>query len=186
MHGIEMPLAESMKAFGASLRRGHTVWCRKPVDDLVDVAEVPSGGIEKCRGFGHGSEHEECARRAGPAPISDAKTGRVFVRHEPNLPSGGQVADIEIGAFLIAGGNGPEKQELLRLIGTFASWREGRAAICQVCRFAVGSTAARIFDGPRYPRPAFSGFSRTAAIGLRISSRRAGAANRAHDAPVNF
>jgi hypothetical protein len=45
-------------------------------------------------------------------------TGRVFVRHEPNLPSGGQVADIEIGAFLIAAGNGPEKQELLRLIGT--------------------------------------------------------------------
>jgi len=41
----------------------------------------------------------------------------VFVRHEPNLPSGGQVSDIEIGAFLIASGNGPEKQELLRLIG---------------------------------------------------------------------
>jgi hypothetical protein len=49
---------------------------------------------------------------------SDPDTGRVFVRHEPNLPSGGQVADIEIGAFLIAAGNGPEKQELLRLIGT--------------------------------------------------------------------
>ena len=45
-------------------------------------------------------------------------TGRVFVRHEPNLSSGGQVADIEIGAFLIAVGNGPEKQELLRLIST--------------------------------------------------------------------
>jgi hypothetical protein len=43
---------------------------------------------------------------------------RVFVRHEPNLPSGGQVADIEIGAFLIAAGSGPDKQELLRLIGT--------------------------------------------------------------------
>jgi hypothetical protein len=41
--------------------------------------------------------------------------------HEPNLPSGGQVADIEIGAFLIAAGNGPEKQELLRLIGTLIS-----------------------------------------------------------------
>jgi hypothetical protein len=41
-----------------------------------------------------------------------------FVRHEPNLPSGGQVVDIEIGAFLIAAGNGPEKQELLCLIGT--------------------------------------------------------------------
>ena len=47
----------------------------------------------------------------------DPDIGRVFVRHEPNLPSGGQVADIEIGAFLIAAGNGPEKQELLRLIG---------------------------------------------------------------------
>ena len=48
----------------------------------------------------------------------DSDTDRVFVRHEPNLPSGGQVADIEIGAFLIAAGNGPEKQEVLRLIGT--------------------------------------------------------------------
>jgi len=48
----------------------------------------------------------------------DPDAGRVFVRHEPNLPSGGQVADIEIGAFLIAAGNGPEKQELLRLIGS--------------------------------------------------------------------
>jgi hypothetical protein len=48
----------------------------------------------------------------------DPETGRVFVRHEPNLPSGGQVADIELGAFLIASHNGPEKQELLRLIGT--------------------------------------------------------------------
>ena len=48
----------------------------------------------------------------------DSDTDRVFVRHEPNLPSGGQVADIEIGAFLIAAGSGPEKQELLRLIGT--------------------------------------------------------------------
>src|SRR5258706_15613184 len=30
----------------------------------------------------------------------------------------GQVADIEIEAFFIAAGSGPEKQELLRLIGT--------------------------------------------------------------------
>ena len=48
----------------------------------------------------------------------DPETGRVFVRLEPNLPSGGQFADIELGAFLIAAGKGPEKQELLRLIGT--------------------------------------------------------------------
>jgi hypothetical protein len=42
----------------------------------------------------------------------------VFVRHEPNLPSGGQAVDIEMGAFLVAVGNGLEKQELLRLIAT--------------------------------------------------------------------
>jgi len=48
----------------------------------------------------------------------DPDPDRVFVRHEPNLPSGGQVADMEVGAFFIAAGNGPEKQELLRLIGT--------------------------------------------------------------------
>jgi hypothetical protein len=50
--------------------------------------------------------------------VCDTDSGRVFVRHEPNLSSGGQVADIEIGAFLIGAGSGPEKQELLRLIGT--------------------------------------------------------------------
>ena len=49
----------------------------------------------------------------------DPETGQMFVRHEPNLPSGGHPgADVEVGAFLIAAGNGPEKQELLRLIGT--------------------------------------------------------------------
>jgi hypothetical protein len=45
-----------------------------------------------------------------------SETGRIFVRHEPNLPSGGQSGDIEIGAFLIPAGNGLEKQEVLRLI----------------------------------------------------------------------
>jgi hypothetical protein len=48
----------------------------------------------------------------------DTEASRVFVRHEPNRPSGGQSADIELGAFLSAIGNGPEKQELLRLIAT--------------------------------------------------------------------
>ena len=48
----------------------------------------------------------------------DSAVGRVFVRHEPNLASGGKISDIEIGAFLSRGGQGPEKQELLRLIGT--------------------------------------------------------------------
>jgi hypothetical protein len=50
--------------------------------------------------------------------VRDSESGRALVRHEPNLPSGGQIADIEIGTFLSRGGQGPEKQELLRLIGT--------------------------------------------------------------------
>ncbi len=48
----------------------------------------------------------------------DSGTGRVFVRHRPNLPSGGRASDIDLGAFLAQGSLGPEKQELLRLIGS--------------------------------------------------------------------
>ena len=48
--------------------------------------------------------------------IRDA-SGEVFVRHEANLASGGNIAHIEVGAFL-SSGRGPEHQELLRLIGT--------------------------------------------------------------------
>ena len=50
--------------------------------------------------------------------VRDVASGRVFIRHEANLPSGGRITDIEIGTFLAAGGHGPEHQELLRLIGT--------------------------------------------------------------------
>ena len=50
-------------------------------------------------------------------------TGRVFVRHEANLASGGTVTDFEIADFLSQGGLGPEKQELLRLIGSLADYR---------------------------------------------------------------
>ncbi len=47
----------------------------------------------------------------------DSDTSQVFVRHRPNLSSGGQVSDLELSEFLARGGSGPEKQELLRLIG---------------------------------------------------------------------
>ena len=46
----------------------------------------------------------------------DLETEQVFVRHRPNPPSGGQVSDMELGEFLVRGGSGPEKRELLRLI----------------------------------------------------------------------
>jgi hypothetical protein len=41
----------------------------------------------------------------------------LFVRHEANVASGGQVEHEEIAAFL-GRGAGPEQQELLRLIAT--------------------------------------------------------------------
>jgi hypothetical protein len=44
-------------------------------------------------------------------------SGEVFVRHEANIASGGQVAHLAIGDFL-SRGQGPEQRELLRLIGT--------------------------------------------------------------------
>ncbi len=50
--------------------------------------------------------------------VRDPGSGKVSVRHEPNAPSGGQMAQFEIGEFLIRGVHGPEHTELLRLIGT--------------------------------------------------------------------
>jgi hypothetical protein len=45
------------------------------------------------------------------------ETSRVFVRHEPTFPQVDRSWTLR-SPFLIAAGNGPEKQELLRLIGT--------------------------------------------------------------------
>ena len=53
----------------------------------------------------------------------DPRSDRVFVRHEPNPPSGGHPSDIELGAFLAKGAAGPEHQELIRLIGTLIDHR---------------------------------------------------------------
>ncbi len=44
--------------------------------------------------------------------------GHAFVIHQTNAPSGGRLSHIEIGDFLREGTGGPERQALLRLIGT--------------------------------------------------------------------
>ena len=46
----------------------------------------------------------------------ESETRRVFIRHEPNAPSGGHVSEIDIGTFLSRGALNPEHQALLRLI----------------------------------------------------------------------
>ena len=50
--------------------------------------------------------------------VRERTSGRVFIEHQPNVPSGGRASQIEIGDFLAQGGHGPEHQALLRLIGT--------------------------------------------------------------------
>ena len=56
--------------------------------------------------------------------IRETLSERVLVRHEPNLPSGGQVSVIEVGEFL-SRGHGPEQQALLRLIGSLVDAEDG-------------------------------------------------------------
>jgi hypothetical protein len=51
------------------------------------------------------------------------EAGRVYVQHEANLPSGGNVTQIELRAFLARGAAGPEHQALLHLIGTLVESR---------------------------------------------------------------
>jgi hypothetical protein len=48
----------------------------------------------------------------------DLGSGRVFIKHEANAPSGGHVTESDIGAFLSRGSRNSEHQALLRLIAT--------------------------------------------------------------------
>jgi hypothetical protein len=48
----------------------------------------------------------------------DPETGLALVRHMANAASGEQVTDIELGAFL-SGPQNPEREALLRMIGSF-------------------------------------------------------------------
>lgn len=57
----------------------------------------------------------------------DPASGNVFIRHEANVPSGGRVREIEIGAFFSGGLRNPEHRALLDLIGTLVDGRPGSA-----------------------------------------------------------
>ena len=58
----------------------------------------------------------------------EPETGRLFVRHEANIPSSGHVTDLDIGAFLSGGRRNPEHQALLHLIGTLVGSDPQRTA----------------------------------------------------------
>jgi hypothetical protein len=55
-------------------------------------------------------------------------SGRVFVLHQANIPSGGQTSRIELGDFLTRG-YGPEQQALVQMIGTLIESRATSAGI---------------------------------------------------------
>ena len=48
--------------------------------------------------------------------IRDATSGRSFVRHEPNLSSGGRVTDTDVDEFLARTGTSPENLALRALL----------------------------------------------------------------------
>ena len=49
---------------------------------------------------------------------------RVFVLHQANIPSGGQISQVELRDFL-SRGYGPEQQALLQIIGTLVESATG-------------------------------------------------------------
>jgi hypothetical protein len=53
--------------------------------------------------------------------IREADSHDVMVRHQPNAASGGEAIDMDVGEFLLRGGEGPEHQALLRLIADLAN-----------------------------------------------------------------
>jgi hypothetical protein len=56
--------------------------------------------------------------------LSDAD-GQAFIRHTGNVPSGGHVSDMEVGAFLADARTGPEHQALRRLLNSLVDEGEG-------------------------------------------------------------
>jgi hypothetical protein len=59
----------------------------------------------------------------------DANAQRVFIKHEPNVPPGGQLSEIEIGTFLSHRPLNPEHQALLRLIASLVNDQGDRQTI---------------------------------------------------------
>ena len=57
-------------------------------------------------------------RRRSPSKVRLSRLdGKVQVLHEPNAASGGRPSRLEVGDFLVRDAHGPQRAELLRLIG---------------------------------------------------------------------
>ena len=83
------------------------------------------GAVDLMAKAKQGGEERSTRRRLYSNPNGDSwylvhDIQGVGVVHIPNVPSGGRVERIDVGEFLIRGGDGPERQELMRLIATLA------------------------------------------------------------------
>jgi len=57
------------------------------------------------------------------------RRGKAFVRHIPNPGSNGKPSDIEVASFLSRDVGSPQREELLRLIGSLVHVVEDTAAV---------------------------------------------------------
>jgi len=56
----------------------------------------------------------------------DTASGKTFVRHEPNLSSGGRTTDTEVDEFLDRTGSSPQNLALRALLEKKQAQRDGR------------------------------------------------------------
>lgn len=53
--------------------------------------------------------------------IRESSTGRIMVRHTPNVPSGGAPSEVSVEEFLASNGSGPEHGALRVLLRNIAA-----------------------------------------------------------------
>ena len=101
-------------------REWYSAWNPQNTADVLVTKEAESKGREAMIDPHHLREQARKCRTLAKTAIEPEliETGKLFVRHKANLPSGGQVSDIDIGVFLSRDREHPEHQALLQLIGT--------------------------------------------------------------------
>jgi hypothetical protein len=81
------------------------------------------------------------------------ENGFAYVQHRANVPSGGAVTAVELGAFLTQGPLHPQQHELLRMIGTLVDAPATRLGPSESGTTAEASTSARPDRFPEKPTP---------------------------------
>ena len=112
---------------GTAARQSHGGGKKIPSRDAAAKITTPGSRIRATHNKGPDLETAHDPRNSPNGDkwllAREPDSGRVFVRHIPNMPSGGRTTDIEIGAFLCERSYGPQHIELLRLIGTLIEKR---------------------------------------------------------------